>query len=101
GIVVFELNELEPTILHSETMFIQYKGELSLFIRQLTGITNKQVNNATKAPISILYKLGYLRNHFETSRQIVEWGSGDTQAILEESGVSEKNYVERMGFART
>jgi DNA polymerase III alpha subunit (gram-positive type) len=101
GVVVFELAKDEPTILHSETIFLNYPAPLSQFIKTLTSITDEQVNSSTHSPFFALERIAILRRDYEASRQIVEWGSGDTLALREHSGVSLENFVKRYGFARS
>jgi hypothetical protein len=102
GIIVFELTANdEPNILHSETIFVHYPHPLSNFIKTLTSIKDNEVNSSTHPPYYALLRLGSLRNLYDTSRQIVEWGSGDVTALREQSGVSLDNFVNRMGFARS
>lgn len=101
GIVVFELSKEDPIILHSETIFLHYPYPLSEFIKTLTSITDEQVNTATLAPYHALTRIGILREQYGTSRQIVEWGAGDTLELREHSGVSLDNFVNKLGFARS
>lgn len=67
----------------------------------MTSITDEQVNTATRSPYSALGRIAILRSEYETSRQIVEWGSGDLLTLREHSGVSLENLVKRYGFARS
>ena len=101
GIVVFELAGGEPTILHSETMNIFYPLPLSTFIKTLTSISDEDVNNASDFPIDALRRLSDLRGSYDTSRQIVEWGSGDTTFLLEQAGVTQSDFNQMYGFARS
>lgn len=97
GIVVFELAAQEPTILASETHFVEYGNPISEFIRTLTGITNEQVNTAHHTALTVVHRLNTLRNFFDTSRQIVEWGGGDVVALLKQANLEPGS----LGFARS
>lgn len=101
GFVVFEIAEFEPTILHSETMNIQYKQPLSTFIKALTSISDEDVNNSTSVPLDGVKRLRELQQQYDTSRQIVEWGSGDVSFLLESAGVSESDFNSVYGFGRS
>lgn len=101
GIVVFEVVEFEPIILHSETINIKYTSPLSNFIKTLTSITDKDVNEATAYPTTVLLRLRELQQEFDTSRQIVEWGSGDVTFLLEEANVTQTDFNSVYGFARS
>jgi DNA polymerase III alpha subunit (gram-positive type) len=101
GIVVFELTLDEPNIIHSETIFLHYPHPLSKFIKTLTSITDEQVNSSTNSPFYALQKIALLRKDYGTSRQILEWGSGDVLALREHSGLSLDNFINRYGFARS
>ena len=85
GVVVFELAQDEPRVLHSETIFLHYPLPLSNFIKTLTSITDEQVSNSSHSPFYALERIAILRKDYETSRQIVEWGSGDVLALREYS----------------
>lgn len=97
GIVVFELAGDEPTILASETHFVEYGNPLSEFIRKLTDITDEQVNTAHHSAFTIMHRLTTLRDFFDTSRQIVEWGAGDMAALLKQANLEPGS----LGFARS
>ncbi len=101
GFVVFELAEGEPTILHSETMNIYYPHPLSTFIKALTSISDEDVSNSDNYPETAVKRLRELQQQFDTSRQIVEWGSGDVSFLLESAGVSESDFNSVYGFARS
>lgn len=101
GFVVFEIAPDEPIILHSETMNIQYDHPLSAFIKTLTSITDEDVNSATNVAMDGITRLRELQQEFDTSRQIVEWGSGDVTFLLEEAGVSQEEFNSKWGFARS
>jgi inhibitor of KinA sporulation pathway (predicted exonuclease) len=101
GIVVFEIAEAEPTILHSETMNISYSEPLSQFIKTLTSITDEDVNDSVLHAIHGVERIRELQQQYDTSRQIVEWGSGDVTFLLEEAGISQETFNSVYGFARS
>ena len=88
GIVVFELSGDEPVILFSSTYMLNYNNPLSTFIKSLTSISDSDVNNATLTTKDILGIISALRQEYGASRQIVEWGAGDTKALLQESNLT-------------
>lgn len=101
GLVVFSLGEDEPIILDSQTIHLRYEGKLSNFIKNLTGIEESDLvsEEATNA-INVIYKISELQQKYGTSRQIVEWGSGDCAALRDEAGFSVDNWVTKAGLAR-
>lgn len=101
GIVVFEVVDNEPVILESETINIHYEYPLSQFIKTLTSITDEEVNTATATPRDVLRRLSDLRGTYDTSRQLVEWGQGDTAFILEQAGATQDEFQSIYGFARS
>ena len=101
GIVVFEIVEFEPVILHSETMNIFYGEPLSIFIKTLTSISDENVNSSDNHAIDGVVRLRELQQQFDTSRQIVEWGSGDISFLLESAGISQSLFNSKYGFARS
>ena len=101
GIVVFELAAQEPTILHSETMFVHYPHPVSKYIKALTSITDEQVNEADTDIQSVVHRLAHLRSLFDTSRQIVEWGGGDVKAIQNQARLTSSAWHSFTGFARS
>jgi inhibitor of KinA sporulation pathway (predicted exonuclease) len=101
GIVVFELAAQEPTILASETMFIEYPHPLSNFISKLTSITSEEVNEASHSILSAVHRIAQYRSFFNTSRQIVEWGGGDVEALIKESNMTKSQFQTITGMARS
>lgn len=101
GIVVFELTDSEPIILHSETYMLNYEKNLSTFIKNLTSIEDKDVNNAEYNAIGIIAEIRELRELWNTSRQIIEWGSGDTKCLMEEAYLTPEDLSDIWGFARS
>jgi len=101
GIVVFEIAEDEPTIIHSETMNINYNYPLSAFIKTLTSITDEDVNESENSALDAVTRLRHLQQLFDTSRQLVEWGSGDVTFITEQAELTETAMNLVYGFARS
>lgn len=97
GVVVFELTSEEPVILFSKTFMLNYDKPLSGFIKSLTSITDSDVNSATLTSMDILGIISALRQEYGASRQIVEWGAGDTKALLLESNSTSDD----VGLARS
>jgi inhibitor of KinA sporulation pathway (predicted exonuclease) len=100
GLVVFEIGE-EIKVLESVTMFKNYPGKLSSFIKKLTSITDEQVNTSTNSVSTILAEIRNLREKYNTSRQIVEWGAGDKQFLMKESGLNSGEFREYTGLANS
>lgn len=98
GVVVFELGEKEPNIIHSETMFLNYNRPLSTFIKQLTGITDEEVNSSENNSHYALKRIGELMEMFDTDRKVVEWGAGDLALLKKESGYTNE-YIMEMGIS--
>jgi inhibitor of KinA sporulation pathway (predicted exonuclease) len=101
GIVVFEIAEEEPVIIHSETMNINYNYPLSAFIKTLTSITDEDVNESENSALDSVARLRHLQQLFGTSRQLVEWGSGDVTFITEQAELTETAMNLVYGFARS
>jgi inhibitor of KinA sporulation pathway (predicted exonuclease) len=101
GIVVFEIAEEEPVIIHSETMNINYNYPLSAFIKTLTSITDEDVNESENSALDAVTRLRHLQQLFDTSRQLVEWGSGDVTFITEQAELTETAMNLVYGFARS
>jgi inhibitor of KinA sporulation pathway (predicted exonuclease) len=101
GIVVFEIAEDEPVIIHSETMNINYNYPLSAFIKTLTSITDEDVNESENSALDAVTRLRHLQQLFDTSRQLVEWGSGDVTFITEQAELTETAMNSVYGFARS
>jgi inhibitor of KinA sporulation pathway (predicted exonuclease) len=101
GIVVFELAPAEPTILESQTMNIQYDQPLSQFIKTLTSISDEDVNMATDGARDALRRLSDLRGSYDASRQIVEWGQGDVEFLLQEAESNKDEFTSMFGFGRS
>jgi inhibitor of KinA sporulation pathway (predicted exonuclease) len=101
GIVVFEIAEDEPVIIHSETMNINYNYPLSAFIKTLTSITDEDVNESENSALDAVTRLRNLQQLFGTSRQLVEWGSGDVTFITEQAELTETAMNSVYGFARS
>lgn len=101
GVVVFEISTNEPTILFSNTYMVKYDKPLSGFIKSLTSISDSDVNNATLNAIDIIGIIQALRKEYGASRQIVEWGAGDTKALMREAELTEQELNEIYGFARS
>ncbi len=101
GIVVFELAAGEPTVLFSKTYMVNYPYELSNFIKALTSISDEDVNKATLQAKDILDIIRALMQEYGTSRQIVEWGSGDTKFIAEKAGLDTEQLGDLYGIARS
>jgi inhibitor of KinA sporulation pathway (predicted exonuclease) len=101
GIVVFEIAEEEPVIIHSETMNINYNYPLSAFIKTLTSITDEDVNESENSALDAVTRLRHLQQLFDTSRQLVEWGSGDVTFITEQAELTETAMNSVYGFARS
>jgi len=70
-------------ILKERCLEVNIKVPLSTFIKGLTGITDKQIFDGTTL-IHIYNMLYYDRNFYDTSRVIVQWGSGDMQSLQNE-----------------
>lgn len=101
GIVVFQLSPGEPIILESQTMNIQYDQPLSQFIKTLTSISDEDVNTATDGARDALRRLSDLRGTYDASRQIVEWGQGDVEFLLQEAESSKDEFTSMFGFGRS
>jgi inhibitor of KinA sporulation pathway (predicted exonuclease) len=101
GIVVFEIAPVEPIILFSETIHVKYDYPISQFIKTLTSIEDEDVNNSTDLPSDVLGRLQHLRQLYDTSRQIVEWGSGDVSFLIEQADCSQELLHSKYGFARS
>lgn len=99
GLVVFELSE-NIKILDSLTMFTNYPGKLSGFIKKLTSITDEQVNSSQNDINSVLDKIREMRETYDTSRQLVEWGAGDVSFLMKESGLTDDEFRKYSGLAR-
>jgi inhibitor of KinA sporulation pathway (predicted exonuclease) len=82
-------------------MFKNYPGKLSSFIKKLTSITDEQVNTSTNSVSTILSEIRNLREKYNTSRQIVEWGAGDKQFLMKESGLNSDEFREYTGLANS
>lgn len=100
GLVVFELAADSPQVLESATLFVNYPGKLSSFIKTLTSITDEQVNTSTTNVMSVLSEIRKLREKYDTSRQLVEWGSGDVAFLQQQSGLSADDFRSFTGLAR-
>lgn len=97
GIVVFEISENGMIVLDKELINIHYPHPLSAFIQKLTGITSEEVNESTYNIHYALNKLVYFKEKYQTSRNLVQWGKGDDEAIEEECNIE----LNRVGFARS
>lgn len=101
-------------ILKEQQMNINIGVPLSTFIKTLTGITDEDIANGCS--LAQVYKeLTNDREMFDTSRVVIQWGSGDMQALKKElnpsdwqfgkSGLNVKHlyqvYAEANGFNRS
>ena len=85
-------------VLHRENIFYKYEFPISQFIKNLTGIKEEQVINGV-TPLEALQKLIDIREKFDASRVLLEWGSGDYSCVMKESGLSMQNaYFGRSGL---
>jgi|GEM_PF-3781420 inhibitor of KinA sporulation pathway (predicted exonuclease) len=100
GLVVFELGT-EITVLESRTIFVSYEYPLSNFIKTLTGIQDFQVNDSSNTLVDVVSSIKWLREFYNTSRQIVEWGSGDINCLRNELSLSEDEFRIATGLARS
>ena len=83
------VGDAEGNILHLENIFYRYEFPISKFIKDLTGITEEQVVNGL-LPIEAFHRLVAIREQFDASRVLLEWGNGDQQAMLRESEIEDR-----------
>jgi DNA polymerase III epsilon subunit-like protein len=76
-------------VLHQENIFYKYDHQISKFIKGLTGIKEEDVRNGV-APMEAFERLVAIRDQFEASRVLLEWGSGDLKCTLAEAQVEDK-----------
>lgn len=76
-------------VVHRENVFYKYEYPISQFIKGLTGIREEQVIDGV-TPMEAFQRLVAIRDQFDASRVLLEWGSGDQKTMLAESGVEAK-----------
>jgi inhibitor of KinA sporulation pathway (predicted exonuclease) len=79
-------------ILHKENIFYLYEHPISAFIKDLTGITEANVVNGV-TPLAAFERLVAIRDQFDASRVLLEWGSGDYSSLMKEAGLPMANSV--------
>lgn len=84
GIVCFELGD-EINVLESKTIHHRYKHELSTFIKNLTSIETADVNASEATTDDALLCIKEIREKYDASRQLIQWGGGDDEALIMES----------------
>lgn len=97
GFVVLELGD-EPKFLHEEVIHLHYDKPLSTFIKTLTSIADNDLNTSTNDATSCLKRLKEVRELYQASRQIVEWGGSDIKCLSDEAKC---NIHDDYGFARS
>jgi hypothetical protein len=79
-------------ILHQENIFYKYEYPISAFIKHLTGINDDDVAGGV-SPIEAFQRLIAIRDQFDASRILLEWGAGDFSCIVREANIDIKSNI--------
>jgi inhibitor of KinA sporulation pathway (predicted exonuclease) len=82
GICVF--NSVTGEILQTTSLDIHKPYRLSTYIQKLTKIKPEDLNNSSLTIHDAYNYLVAIRDQYDASRNIIEWGAGDMAALLAE-----------------
>lgn len=103
GFVVVEIGE-EPVFLHEEVIHLAYSKPISSYIKNLTSIKDEDCNSSQENALNCLFKLKHIREQYQCSRQLLQWGGGDDTALIIQANFDSLCFLDLnkdFGFARS
>lgn len=82
GVVFFRPKTFE--VLEKKAWYININTKLSTFIKELTGITQEEVDNGTTISIAVK-ELQEMCDKYQAFKQPITWGGGDLWALRKEA----------------